>query len=111
MKSTLAKFTKGRDNLNILLRQQRYIFNKAGIGYKPTSNQKFYENFFVLAIMSSNPFTTCFYCSQKVHKASSCAYKNDRSCGQEKEWVPIISSNSKGPKMVWIPKNKGWTLL
>ena len=110
-KILLQNSQNGRDNLNILLGQQRCVFNKAGIGYKPTSNQKFYENFFVPATMSSSPYTSCFYCGQKGHNASSCAYKNDKSFGQKKKWVPKGSTNSKGPKMVWVPKNKDWTFL
>ena len=35
LNNILAKFTFGRDNLNILLGKQRCIFDKAGLGYKP----------------------------------------------------------------------------
>jgi len=32
---TLAKFVNGKENLDMLLGRQRYIFNKEGLGYAP----------------------------------------------------------------------------
>ena len=43
LKSVLAKFTIGRNNLEILLGKQRCVFNKAGLGYNPKSQQKLYK--------------------------------------------------------------------
>ena len=56
LKNALAKFTMGRDNLNILLGKQGCHFNKVGLGYDPSKQQKLYKNFFVSYNMSTSPF-------------------------------------------------------
>ena len=35
LKNSLAKFSIGRNNLDVILGKQRCVFDKAGIGYKP----------------------------------------------------------------------------
>jgi hypothetical protein len=45
LKNTLAKFTIGRDNLNILLGKQICHFKKATLGYNPNNQKKLYKNF------------------------------------------------------------------
>ena len=72
LKSVLAKFTLGRNNLDILLGKQRCVFDKAGLGYNPKSQQKLYKNFFASSSISSSPFITCFHCSNIGHSASTC---------------------------------------
>ena len=47
-KNVLAKFTFGRNNLDILLGKKRCVFDKAGLGYNPKGQQNFYKNFFSL---------------------------------------------------------------
>lgn len=42
MHSTLYKFIKERDNLNIILDSQRISKNKIGLDYKPKSNDNFF---------------------------------------------------------------------
>ena len=46
---TLSNFTKGRENLEILLGSQNVVFNKNGLGYNPgmKSNVKKLSSFFV----------------------------------------------------------------
>ena len=46
LKGSLAKFTLGKNNLDIILGKQRCIFDKAGLGYKPEKRKKMYKNFF-----------------------------------------------------------------
>ena len=37
LKNSLAKFSIGKNNLDVILGKQRCVFDKAGIGYKPES--------------------------------------------------------------------------
>ena len=41
LKNSLAKFSIGKNNLDVILGKQRCVFDKAGIGYKPEKQQKF----------------------------------------------------------------------
>ena len=45
LKNSLAKFTIGKNNLDIILEKQRCVFYKAKLGYKPEKQQKMYKNF------------------------------------------------------------------
>lgn len=44
LQNTLDKFTKVRDNLNILLGNQRVSYNKVDLGYKPKNTIKSFRN-------------------------------------------------------------------
>ena len=46
LKNSLAKFTIGKNNLDIILGKQSCVFYKAGLGYIPNKKQKLYKNFF-----------------------------------------------------------------
>jgi len=46
LKNSLAKFTIGKNNLDIILGKQRCVFDKAGLGYRPNKQQKLYKNLF-----------------------------------------------------------------
>ena len=50
LKDSLAKFTLGKNNLDIILEKQRCVFDKAELGYKPKKQQKMYKNFFMHSI-------------------------------------------------------------
>ena len=83
-----CKFSIGKNNLDIILGKQKCVFNKAGLGYKPDKQQKFYKNFFASTQKYSYPFLTCFYCHKKGHDISTCYFKK----------------NSNNIKMIWVPK-------
>ena len=109
LKNILAKFTFGRNNLDILLGKQRCMFDKAGLGYNPKGQQKYYKNFFSLSSTSSSPFITCFYCSKKGHSASTCYIRKNGYASGKMMWVPksiLPKSNNQGPKKIWVPKSK-----
>ena len=95
LNKTLAKFTLGEQNLNMLLGKQRCVFDKAGLGFNPTFKEKKYndlftkdastssnktqarsshQNIFVKASFSSNynPNVTCHYCLRKGHFNYKC---------------------------------------
>ena len=78
LKNSLAKFTVGINNLDIILGKQRCVFDKAGLGYRPNKQQKLYKNFFASTQKNSYPFLTCFYCGKKGHSASTCYRRNGK---------------------------------
>ena len=63
IKPFVDKFTYSSEKLNLLLNNQRAVFNKAGLGYKPQKQQKYFKNFFVPASSS----ITCFTCKKSGH--------------------------------------------
>ena len=109
LKNALARFTMGRDNLNILLGKQGCHFNKVGLGYDPSKQQKLYKNFFVAYNMSTSPFIKCYYCGRNGHSASTCNIRKNCVLNGRKIWVPkgtLHKTNIQGPKKIWVPKVK-----
>ena len=45
-KSDLAHFVKSESNLNILLRRQKWAFDKGGVGYVDRASLEYYMNYF-----------------------------------------------------------------
>jgi len=79
LKIALAKFTLGKNNLDIILGKQRCVFDKIELGYNPKNQQKMYKNFFASTQKTSSPFLTCFYCGKKGHSASTCYIRKNGS--------------------------------
>ena len=107
MKNSLAKFSIGKNNLDIILGKQRCVFDKEGLGYKPDKQQKFYKNFFASTQKNSSRFLICFYCGKKGHGASTCYFRKN-SNNIKMIWVPkgsFIKTDTQGPKKVWVPKS------
>ena len=102
VKPLVEKFTYSSEKLNLLLSNQRAVFDKADLGYKTRKKQKYFKNFFIPASSS----ITCYSCGRLGHKSYQCLHKNSSSFG--KVWVPkgTTSTNPKGPKMTWVPKAK-----
>jgi len=98
---TLSNFTKGRDNLETLLRSQNAVFNKNGIDYNPgkKNNVKKLSSFFVPSKTSFSSFNsgkkvylvTCFYCMKSGHSS--------RTCIARKYLVPKCLAK-------WLPKER-----
>ena len=115
----LEKFTKGSEMLNVILKAQRFVNDKSGIGYDPKLDNekgkkkaggKTYLNYFRHSVHTSNPFAHCSYCNRKGHSTSSCVHKRKGVIGTYK-WVPkgsyvqkFMCTNPKGPKKIWVPK-------
>ena len=100
MKPFVEKFTYSSEKLNLLLNNQRAVFDKAGLGFRTHKKQKLFKNFFVPASSS----ITCYTCGIKGHKSYMC---NKRKLNNTKKvWVPkgTNATNQKGPKMAWVPK-------
>ena len=62
---TLENFVKGRNNLNMLLGNQRYVFDKTCIRYDPIKKQKNLNTIFEKAPLMTHPHITCPYCRKK----------------------------------------------
>ena len=69
-------------------------FEKQGLGFKSSKNQKYF-NYFVKESTSASLSTTCNFCGRGGHISSTCPLKN---CSQK-------NSNAKAKK-VWIKKSK-----
>ena len=76
LKSTLSKFTQGRETFDKILKNQNYTFGRAGIGYKPFLKVKIVKNSFVHA-SSNHSHLTCHFCGTKVHISPLCPVKRN----------------------------------
>ena len=91
----------------MILNNQRAVFNRAGLGYKPKNKQKLLSNFFVKAGESKIKNTTCFCCGKIGHKANVCDHRKVEAKRKNKKvWVPKGTNitNHEGPKKTWVPK-------
>jgi hypothetical protein len=109
LNNVLAKFTMGRDKLDIILGNQKGSYNKAGLGYQPKRDSLPFKRNFSPNKTSSRPFVKCFYCNKSGHTSSICnlrknQYLNNRWEGISNGTLP--KANSQGPKMIWVPKAK-----
>jgi hypothetical protein len=109
LNNVLAKFTMGRDKLDIILGNQKGSYNKAGLGYQPKRHTLPFKRNFSSNKTSSSPFVKCFYCNKNGHTSSICnlrknQYMNNRWEGISNGTFP--KTNTKGPKMIWVPKIK-----
>ena len=115
----LAKFTQGKESLDKLLKNQRSVLNRTGLGYKPETKQKVYADYFKKSSQQQNPANVCHYCNKKGHHFNICWYNKNVYNGIKMMWVPKgtktpkavndkITTKSKtnvyGPKVVWVPK-------
>ena len=109
-KDIVEKFTLSSTKLNMILDNQKAVFDKAGLGYNTYRKQKSLKNIFVKANQSN---ITCFKCNEKGHKAFECKTLNKKLNNVfkgKKIWVPkgtlIVATNHEGPKKAWVPKHK-----
>src|SRR5262249_13423455 len=83
--TTIAKFTKGENNLSTLLEKQIFESNKYGIGYDGNNSCKNHKTRFVRAT-----YSTCKYCGKLGHIAHKCPIRKAMYLGQTSKfvWVP-----------------------
>jgi len=119
LSKALEKFTRGSEMLRVILKSQRVVNDKTGIGYNPICDNKkgqkrnggkSYLNYFQKSIHASEPFAFCHYCNRKGHRTTSCYFRKKKTLGTYK-WVPKgsyepkgLATNSKGPNKSWVPK-------
>ena len=111
--TALKKFSCGSLAFNMMLASQKCIFDKKGIGYKGTKNEKYYKNYFVKEGASKGLSTTCNFCGRKGHISNTCPLKfgNKKNNPKPKRKINKIwgkdkekGTNIEGPKMIWVPK-------
>src|SRR5262249_775376 len=103
--ATMAKFTKGENNLSTLFGKQKFYSNKYGIGYDSNNSCNNHKTRFVRAT-----YGTCNYCGKIGHIAHKYAIRKALHLGQTSKfvWVPkreiLAFTNLKGSKQKWVPK-------
>ena len=88
----------------MMLKSQRAIFDKAGLGYKSYYKQKSINPLYK---KSSNENIICFCCSKLGHESYTCNMRNRPKSSRVKQiWVaknPMFDKVER-PKVTWVPK-------
>ena len=79
----------------MILASQKCIFDKQGLGFKYSKNQKYFKNYFVKESTSASPSTACNFYGRRGHISSTCPLRN----GFQK------NLNAK-TKKIWVEKSK-----
>ena len=75
MTSSLSIFSCGQKYFEMILASQKCVFDKQGLGFKSSKNQKYFKNYFVKESSSASPSTTCNFCGRGGHSSSTCLFK------------------------------------
>ena len=100
-KSLFDKLTLSSQRLDEMIKNQRAIFDKIGLGYRCYDKQKTINNLYK---KSSKENITYFHCGKVGHRSYTCKTNNSKV---KQVWVTkgIHNSNPKGSKIAWIPKS------
>ena len=60
----------------MILVSQKSIFDKQGLGFKSSKNQKYFKNYFVKESTITSPSTTCKFYGKRWHISSTCPLRN-----------------------------------
>ena len=71
-KSIVERFTFSSERLNMLLKDQWAVFNRAKLGYKPLNKQRTVENLFIKFIPKKQKSIACYCCGKIGHKSYVC---------------------------------------
>nr|KYP34086.1 Copia protein [Cajanus cajan] len=115
LKITLAKFTNGNANLNIILGRQRNTFDRSGLGFNQSMNMPLkskkgvFKKNQVFRKYKSNFIrqTTCYYCCKKGHTIRNCYSRKYGVPNGEMVWIKKsqrLRTNHQGP-FTWVPKS------
>ena len=80
----VLKFTNGPRNLEKLLNSQKCVFDEGGLGYKPTSKQKYYKKYFVKVVLTSEHQIICNYSNGNGHMSYVCPIRRNIYLGIRK---------------------------
>ena len=85
-------------------------FDKQGLWFKSSKNQKCFKNYFVKESTSVNPSTTWNFCGKEWHISSTRLLRNGSQknlhAKAKKNWVEKFKvTNPQGPKKTWVPKS------
>ena len=107
--SSLLKFSCGKKAFDMILPYQKCVFDKKGLGYKSSNNEKYFKNYFVKESTSESPSTICNFCGRGGHISSTCPLRTGSqkalTSKSKKAWVENSKvTNHQGPKKIWLPK-------
>ena len=106
LNNIVLNFTNGQRNFNRLQGSQKCVFDKSGIGYKPSLKQKHYMTYFVKASLRNEHQVTCHYCQELGHRIYACPLRKGSHVNTKMIWVPKGTiTNSQWPKKNLVPKN------
>ena len=93
----------------MILASQKCVFDKRGLGYKTSKNEKYFKNYFVKESTSESPSTICNFCGRGGHISSTCPLRNGSqkvsTSKSKKVWVEkSMVTNHQGPKKILVPK-------
>ena len=101
----VPNFIDGKKNFEMMLGQQKCIFDKSGIGYKTFIKAKYLKHYFVKASSQNDSKLVCNFCNQNGHTTSYCIIKKNTNIGVKQVWVPKVpNTNIQGSKVMWVPK-------
>ena len=75
--SSLSKFSCGQKTFEMILASQKCVFDKRGLGYKTSNNEKYFKNYFVKESISESSSTICNFCGRGGHISSTCPLRMD----------------------------------
>ena len=80
--SSVSIFSCGQKYFEMILASQKCVFDKQGLGFKSSKNQKYLKNYFVKESTSASPSITCNFCWRGGHISTTCLLRN----GSKKEF-------------------------
>ena len=107
---SLSIFSCGQKSFEMILASQKCVFDKQGLGFKSSKNQKYFKNYFVKESSSECPSTVCNFCGRGGHISSTCPLRNgaqkNSKAKVKKVWIEKSKvTNPQGPKKTWVPKS------
>ena len=103
-------FSCGQKYFEMILANQKCVFDEQELGFKYSKNQKYFKSYFVKESTSASPSTTCNFCGRRGHISSTCPLRNgsqkNSNVKAKKVWVEKSKvTNPQGPKNIWVPKS------
>ena len=94
----------------MILASQKCVFDKRGLGYKCSKNEKYFKNYFFKKSTSESPSTFCNFCGIGGHISSTCPLRNgSQKTSTSKSKRTVIEkakvTNHQGPKKIRVPKD------
>ena len=96
LKSDLEKMVNGSKNLDLMLGGQKPYLDKTGLGFEKRDDEQGSKG-------SSHQIPVCIYCFRKGHSSEKCFSR--RKANQKVKKLKN-STNTKGPKKIWVSKVK-----
>ena len=105
--SSLSIFSCGQKSFEMILASQKCVFDKQGLGFKSSKNQKYFKNYFVKESASASPSTTCNFCGRWWHVSSTCLLRNG---SQKNQMLKLKRFGLRNPRSLTLkdPKRYGY---